>query len=252
MPDALIERDCAEHIHWHPYVTIEKYSVDQTRWAERRLQRLLSEQRAPLLHRIPPGTSLTTLRRHEAIGEVHDLHGDWLRELFPGGPEDGMTYDDGNLMVSVGLTQVINFLTGAAQSGTVRYLTNAQTVVGVGTNAAGTGAPAAIGDTALKDDNTANCYYQGSDATFPSITGPATINNQCTFASGNANFAWNEWCWATGQTITAGTHLASGGVFTTLASMINHKTNLNSGGGASLGTKGSGASWVFSTTVVFS
>jgi hypothetical protein len=249
---AVIERDCAEHIHWHPYSTIEKYSPDQTRWAERRLREALRWRRLPLLNHVPLGENRATLRRHQATGLVHDLHGNWLRELFPGGPEDGLTYDDGNLMVSVGLTQVINMLTGAAQSGTVRYLTNAQTVVGVGTNTAGSGAPAAIGDTALKDDNSANAYYQGSDATFPSLTGPATINNQCTFASGNANFAWNEWCWATGQTITAGTHLATGAVFATLASMINHKTNLSSGGGASLGTKGSGASWVFSTTIVFS
>ncbi len=238
MPD-LIDRECAEHIHWHPYSTIAKYSADQTAWAEQRLQKALSWRRLPVLNRVPLNEK-ATLRKHQGVGYVHDLHGDWLRELFPEGPEDGYAYDDGNLLVNGGLTQIINYCTGG---GSATTLTTAQTVVGVGTSSTA----ATTSDTALGSDNTANAYYQGSDGTYPSITGPATINNQCTFASGNANFAWNEWCWATGTTIAAGTQLASGHVFTTLRSMINHKVP-----GSSLGTKASGASWVFSTTVVFS
>jgi hypothetical protein len=239
---ALIDRECAEHFHWHPYSTISKYSPDQTRWAEQRLQKALGWRRLPVLNRVPLNEK-ATLRRHSATGLVHDLHGDWLRELFPEGPEDGYAYDDGNLLVNGGLTQFINLLIGTAQSNSIRNLSNSQTVVGVGT----TSTAATTSDTALGSDNTANAYYQGADATYPSITGPATINNQCTFASGNANFAWNEWCWATGQTIAAGTQLATGHVFTTLASMINHKVPASS-----LGTKASGASWVFSTTIVLS
>jgi hypothetical protein len=237
----VIERDCAEHIHWHPYSTIAKFSVDQTAWAQARLDKAIGWRRLPVLNRVPlGGDNKATLRRHQATGLVHDLHGDWLRELFPGGPEDGYAYDDGNLLVNGGLTQIINFLTGGAAATT---MTNAQTVVGVGTGSTA----ATTADTTLTNDNTANAYYQGADSTYPNITGPATINNQCTFASGNANFAWNEWCWATGTTISAGTHLASGSVFTTLRSMINHKVPASS-----LGTKASGASWVFSSTVVFS
>jgi hypothetical protein len=244
---ALIDRECAEHIHWHPYSTISKYSIDQTSWAEKKLADAIGWRRLPLLKHIPlgerDGAPVATLRSHRAHGEakshyVHDLHGNWLRELFPEGPEDGYAYDDGNILVNGGLTQIINYCTGG---GSATTMTTTQTVVGVGTTATA----ATTSDTALGSDNTANAYYQGSDATFPSITGPATINNQCTFASGNANFAWNEWCWATGTTIAAGTQLASGHVFTTLRSMINHKIS-------SLGTKASGASWVFSTTIVFS
>lgn len=225
---AVIERECSEHIHWHPYVTVEKYSVDQTSYAEHKLEELRSWRRLPLIRNFFPAPR---------------LHGDWLRELFPQGPEDGYAYDDGNLLVNAGLQQIIAILNGQAQSNSIRNLSNGQTVVGVGNSSTA----ATTADTALGADNTANAFYQSSDATFPSTTNPATINNQSTFASGNANFAWNEWCWATGVgTITAGNHLSA--VFATaLAGMINHKVPASS-----LGTKASGASWVFSTTIVFS
>jgi hypothetical protein len=51
--------------------------------------------------------------------------------------------------------------------------------------------------------------------------------------------------------VVAGNTLAS--IWSTSAAtfMLNHKTNLYSGGGATLGTKGAGASWVFTTTLVF-
>lgn len=257
MSDLAIERECAEHIHWHPYITIEKYSVDQTQWAEERIGNLASWRRLPVLRdirlgeskgRLIEGVPATTLRRHRPHGGQltvkHDIHGNWLREVFPHGPEDGYAYDDGNLLVNAGLQQIIVLLNTATQgSPTPRAMTNAQTVCGVGT----TSTAATTADTALGSDNTANAYYQGMDATFPNTTNPATMNGQSTFAASNANFAWNEWCWATGQTIAAGTHLATGGVFTTLGGMINHKVP-----GTSLGTKGSGASWVFTTTIVFS
>jgi hypothetical protein len=248
MPD-LIERDCAEHIHWHPYVTIEKYSLDQTAYAQRKLAGVLGWHRLPLVNLTPLGerAGIVTARRHAARGRTFDLHGDYLRSLFPSGPEDGMTYDDGNLMVNKGLTVVIELLT--ANGGTTYYpfqnngsTNNILVGVGAGSTAATTA------DTALTDDNTSNAYYQGMDSGYPTVTTPATINGQCTYASGNANFAWNEWCWATGAgTVTAGTHLSA--IFATSASinMINHKVPASS-----LGTKASGASWVFSTTIVFS
>lgn len=250
MPASVTER---ESVRWYPVSVIEKYSADQTAWAQERLRGLTGWGRLPLHNRVQPGDRRCTVRAHRGVGLVRDLHGDWLRELFPGGPEDGLACDEGNLTTSAGLTQIISMLTGAAQSVTVRYLTNAQTVVGVGTNQGGNGPAAAVTDLALADDNTASAYYQGADSTYPFASAPATIQNQCTFGPTVANFAWNEWLWATGQAITAGTHLAAGGVFATLASAINHKVKLSAGGiGASLGSKGSGSSWVFATTVVFS
>jgi hypothetical protein len=244
----MIERECAEHVHWHPYVTVEKYSPEQTAWASARLQEARGWRRLPVLSRVPLGDHRATVRRHEGRQRrVRDLHGDWLRELFPSGPEDGMAYDDGNLLTNTGLTVIIKLLTATGATTYYPLANNGSTnntVVGVGTTATA----ATVTDVALGSDNTANAYYQGSDATYPNVTTPATINNQSTFASGNANFAWNEWCWATGAgAVTAGTHLSA--IFATGASinMINHKVPVSS-----LGTKGSGASWVFSTTVVFS
>lgn len=243
---ALFERDCAEHIHWHPYVTVEKYSPDQTAWAEHRLEALKGWRRLPVLKRVPLGDNRATLRRHQNAGLVHDLHGDWLRELFPGGPEDGYACDDGNLLVNGGLTVIVKLLNAAG--GTSYYplqnngATN-NTVCGVGA----TSTAATTSDTHLGAD-AGSAYYLGMDATYPSVTTPATVNGQATYASGVANFAWNEWCWATGAgTVTAGATLSS--VFATGASinMINHKVPVSS-----LGTKASGASWVFSTTIVFS
>lgn len=233
---------CRDGIHWHPVSVISKYSIDQTAWAERQNARLLSQGNFDGVRR-PPATRAEARRVGTSYLQPSQLHGSWLAAQFPGGPEDGVAHDEGNLLVSAGLSQIINLLIGTAQSGVIRTMSNGQTVVGVGT----TTTAAAITDTALGSDNTANAYYQGSDALFPSVTAPNTINNQCTFASGVANYVWGEWCWATGQTIAAGTHLATGGVFTTLAGMVNHKIPVGT-----LGTKASGASWVFSTTIVFS
>lgn len=250
----------AEGVLWHPRVTVEKYSAEQTDWASRRLLMLRAQGRRPVLNKVLLGDSKATVRSHRGTGTVEDLHGDWLRELFPDGPENGYAKMDGNVLTNVGLTVLIKLLTGAG--GTSYYPlaptsgSNVTAVVGVGTNSSGAGAQAThpCTDTALRDDGTVNAYYQGMDSTYPTLTTPATINGQSTFASGNANFAWNEWCWATGPTgtVTAGTALASIWGTSTATFMLNHKTNLYSGGGASLGTKASGASWVFSTTLVFS
>jgi hypothetical protein len=247
---ALIERDCTEQFHWHPYVSIEKYSTDQARWAQQRLDAAIGWRRLPVLNRVPLGEGKASRRKHKAVGWVHDLHGDWMRELFPEGPEDGYAYDDGNLLVNTGLTVIIKLLFSA---GSTSYypLINANTAVGVGTTATA----ATTADTALGSDNTSNAYYMQSDTSYPTLTTPATINNQATFGTLVANFAWNEWCWATGAgTVTAGDKLGTGGssasnIFATASStnLINHKVPISS-----LGTKASGASWVFSTTVVFS
>lgn len=248
-----------EHVLWHPRVTIEKYSPDQAAWAGFRLRSLAESGRRPELNQVILGDRRSTLRRHRGTGTVCDLHGDWLRELFPGGPEDGYAHADGNVLTNNGLTVLVKLLTGAG--GTSYYPlaatsgSNVTAAVGVGTNAGGTGAQAVhpCTDTALTDNGTANAYYQGMDSAYPTLTTPATVNGQSTFGSGVANFAWNEWCWATGPTgsVTAGNALASLWATSSATFMLNHKTNLYTGGGASIGTKGAGAAWVFTTTLVF-
>lgn len=230
MPDTLAT---CEGVKWYPRVVVEKYSKDQTAYAERQLRTAMSWGRRVLVERLGLFT--------------RELHGDFLRELFPGGPEDGYAYDEGNILVAGGLQSLIgSLLTGTAASGVNgRALANATCGIGVGATAtAATVADAALGA------NGASAWYQQQDATFPSWAGSGTanggqLNGQVTVASGNGNFAWNEWCWFTFSAMgTAGATLAS---VATNPLMINHKVPASS-----LGTKASGASWVFSNTVTFS
>jgi len=166
--------------------------------------------------------------------------GDILRHVC-GTPDDGIAHAHGNLLTTVGLTAITALLTGTGGSGALYNLkagsptTNA--IMGVGTSATA----AAITDVALGSDNTANAYYQNMDATYPTVAA-GVITGQCSFLTGVANFAWNEWCFASGNgTITPG--IALGSVFATNASkaMWNHKIQ-------SLGTKTSGT-WVLVATV---
>ncbi len=152
-----------------------------------------------------------------------------------------VTEVEGNILVSTGISELTNLIIG----GGGQALTNARGIVGVGdTNTA-----AAIGNTALAA-NGANAYYQGIDGGGGPTRSTTTATNDTitvvsTFASGNANFAWNEWCWATSTsgTITGNATLAS--VSSGTEVMLNRKV-------ASMGTKASGASWAFTTTVTLS
>lgn len=142
---------------------------------------------------------------------------------------------DGNLLVTVGLANITKLIIGASATA----MTNAQAIVGVGSSATA----AAVGDTALGGNgSTTTAYYQGADATYPTQSnGVITCNS--TFATGNANFAWNEWCWAVGTgALTAGGTLAS---VATGVIMLNHKVQ-------SLGTKASGSTWTLQATVTLS
>jgi hypothetical protein len=146
-------------------------------------------------------------------------------------PEDGVTEEPGNLLVTVGL----NLITALIEGGAGTPFAHADAIVGVGTGVT----TALIGDTALTNDNTSNAYYQQADSSYPTQSN-GVMTCQCTFGTGVANYAWQEWCLATGSGgITAGTHLSAAA---SSVVMLNHKV-------ASLGTKSSGASWVFVATI---
>ena len=164
----------------------------------------------------------------------YEPSGDELRTLFAE-PEDGYAEAFGNILVTVGLALITNLLIGGTTAGSIK---NAQAICGVGA----TSTAANIADTALGSDG-ASAYYQQADSTYPSRSN-GVMSSQCTYASGNANFAWAEWCWAscTSGSITAGATLAS---VATGVVMWNHKIQ-------SLGTKSSGASWVFSSSITLS
>jgi len=145
-------------------------------------------------------------------------------------PEDGVVEEAGNLMVTVGL----NLLTSLLEGGAGTPFAHADAIVGVGS----TSTAATVADTALGADNTAGAWYQQADSSYPTQSN-GVITCQATVTSSNGNFAWNEWCLATGSGgITPGTHLSA---VATSPVMLNHKVS-------SLGTKASG-SWVFVATI---
>lgn len=140
----------------------------------------------------------------------------------------------GNLLTTAGLNRITNLIIG---EGSLQAFDDTHAVVGVGaTNTAAT-----VGDTALAA-NGGSAWYQAAGGGVSATNGVITAIS--TFASADGNFAWNEWCWVvvTG-TITASATLANVG--STSEQMLNRKV-------ASLGTKASGASWVFTTTVTLS
>lgn len=244
MSDTL-EKCQHEGLHWYPEVRVEKYSPDQTAFAQRRLVDELSWGRRVLVAKLGI--------------RVPRLHGDYLRELFPAGPEDGIAYAAGNQLVNNGLTTIAYLLFGATASGGFgqglmtggsgsNLVTSATQHTGVGVGSSSTAFAAT--QTALQGDgSTTTAYYEVMDSGFPSWQGsgtPGQLNGQATFSTSNANFAWNEWCWFT-STTAVGSWTAGG----TLAS-VGSNTNMWNRKVTSLGTKASGASWVFTQTITFS
>jgi len=204
---------------------VARYSVEQTWWAQRRL------------------------------GKQH-LHGDVLRKLFPRGPEGGFARDEGNSMVNGGLTNLINLLTGATPSGSnSRPLTlgagggaSGSACIGVGDDGTTAFAATQAHLANAAGEGSSHSWYQSMDTGYPTLSTPATINGQSTFQAGDANFAWNEWCYVSGAGVpTAGPVLGS--VYATGGSavMLNRKIPVSG-----LGTKSAGAAWVFQNQIVFS
>jgi len=186
---------------WDAHALVRKYSPDQVAYAT---QKLGYE---------PQGHRLSLMFRE---------------------PEDGVTEEPGNLLVTAGLALITSLIEGGAGT----PFAHADAIVGVGTSTTA----AAVGDTALGADNSSNAYYQQADASYPTQAN-GVMTCQCTFGTSSANYAWNEWCLATGSGgITAGDHLSAvaGSVV-----MLNHKV-------ATLGTKSSGSSWVFVGTITLS
>jgi hypothetical protein len=154
-------------------------------------------------------------------------------------------------MVLGGLYAITYLLTHGTVSGTWNPVTNTNPLGTTGTGGfvgVGTGTIAWVNtQTALEADNSVNAWYQTFDPLFPNITaGTGTISGQMSATIGNANFAWNEWCWGAGSgAATAGTRLSL--ISAANPFMYNWKVPATS-----LGSKASGASWVFTQTITFS
>ncbi len=203
MTDAAIK--AADTISWHAHARVLKFNPDQVRFAARKSGLLVAEVSRPhlLAARLAP----------EAITDA-----------------------DGNVLTTGGVTAIISLVSFTTSAAGQAFGPVARAGLGVGaTSTTGLAADTALGS------NGASAYYQGVDAANPTESA-GTINANATFASGNGNFAWNEWCMFTAAgAITPGATLASVG---TTPVMWNHKA-----GAALLGTKVSGAVWVLQASM---
>lgn len=135
----------------------------------------------------------------------------------------------GNLLTTAGLNRLTSLLIGAGG----QALTNTATRLGVGNSSTA----AAVGQTDLQAaSGSSNRQFKVMDATYPQQSnGVVTVRS--TFATGEANFVWNEWG------IDVGTPTVADG--TTVAALLFNRAV------QSLGTKASG-SWVLTATVTIS
>lgn len=130
---------------------------------------------------------------------------------------DSVVKDTGNVLTTVGCTALWNGLKGSLATA----FDNSNAYIGVGDSATA----AQASDTDLLAAT--NKYRQVQDSSYPQVSGNQ-ITFKITVATGNANFAWNEW-----------------GVFnaSVAGTMLNRKAP------AALGTKTSAASWAFTVTI---
>lgn len=139
---------------------------------------------------------------------------------------------DGNILTIGGAsiqwqTLIGNGTTTAGQE--LTYFNNAQAAIGVGDSTT------AAADTQTALQAATNRLYKAMDATYPQHTdsdataGAKSIVFRSTFATTDANYAWNEWCVTNSTTHNTGR-------------MLNRKQE-------ALGTKTSAATWVLTITL---
>lgn len=130
------------------------------------------------------------------------------------------TVIEGNLLLNEGITALINLLIGAAETA----FSQANAYLGVGDSA--TAATAA--QTGLQAAS--NKLYKACDASYPQVSGQ-TVTWRAIFGSAEANFAWNEFTVASGNSDAADN--------------LNRKVS-------SQGTKASGQTWTLDLDITFS
>lgn len=198
-----------DHGTWHALATVEKFNdADAVEWVTRRINRFrpfsrtsLEPQRADFSrYKISP--DITTIRHH-------------------------------NLLVTVGITRMLNLLIAAGG----QAYTNTYARIGTSDNAGVTTNNATAGDTDL--GGTTNKYFQAMAATYPSVA-TNVVTFQATFPSGQGNYTWNDWG------IDQGGAGSSTSGATVGAPLLNHKAAAN------LGTKASGSAWTFTATITIS
>lgn len=132
----------------------------------------------------------------------------------------------GNLLTTAGLNRLTSLLIGAGG----QALTNTATRTGVGNSTTA----AAVGQTDLQAAaGAANRQFKVMDATYPQQSN-GVLTARSSFATGEANFVWNEWG------LDVGTPTVADG--TTVSALLFNRAV------QSLGTKVSGT-WVLTATV---
>lgn len=126
---------------------------------------------------------------------------------------------EGNLLLDEGVDELFTLI--GSSGGTKYDNTNAR--IGVGNS----NAAAVKTQTGLQGGST---VFKGMDATFPTVGASQKIIFKATFASGDGNFAWEEWTVDNGATADLN---------------LNRKV-------VALGTKVSGTTWVFTVEVSLS
>lgn len=136
-------------------------------------------------------------------------------------PPDDIYEGEGNQLVNVGIDRLLDQLIGATTS----PYNNTNCRIGVGDSSTAF----AASQTDLQAAT--NKLWNTMDATFPSRSAE-TVTFKATFATGDANFVWNEWA------IDRGTAQST----TVTSPMLNRKVQ-------SMGTKASGSTWALTVTI---
>ena len=167
--------------------------------------------------------------------KLDKFYGDWSAEEMDAGLA-GKPYEtierQGNLLLNAGISALWGDLIGngtATAGQSLTFFNNAQSQIGVGDS---TTAAAA---TQVDLQAASNKLRKAMDATYPLHTdGTNSISYRSTFATADANFAWQEWGVFNGTVVATSS--------TTASRMLNRKVE-------SLGTKTSAASWQFTVTI---
>lgn len=189
-----------DSIKWHPVVEVLKYEPGT----------VLEIMREFNLEDEPDGKMLAHLRANEGV------------------TPDEITRAEGNSLVNTGKTRLGDLIIGTGQA-----FTNTRGVAGVGDSSTAT----TVGMVTLQAGS--NTWYRGLDATWPqSSVGVLTASS--TFGISDANYVWNEWCWAVATATVVPS--ATFNTATTTGVMLNRAVQ-------ALGTKVSGAIWTLNATV---
>jgi hypothetical protein len=155
------------------------------------------------------------------IGMLVNAKKEWAIEKYD---EHGKLLEvvkfDGNLLLNEGITALQNLLIGGAEDA----FDNTNSYLGVGDSSTAESAS----QTGLQAST--NKLYKAMDATYPQITSQTT-KWQSTFTSAEANFAWNEFTVANGNSDAADN--------------LNRKVNAQ-------GTKTAGQTWVLTLQITWS